>query len=121
MDILFLDDDEERCTAFLKKNANVVIVHTAMDAILALQEKYYWDYVFLDHDLGGYDDGMTVVEWIVTNRPHIGQMFIHSWNPPAADMMTNTLKNNGYPAFQEPFGKDTPDLVNLFKNPIHSW
>lgn len=87
--ILVLDDDDIRLAAFRKTliGHDVMCVTTAKEAIACL-EKDKWDYIFLDHDLGGKiyvpsgpDTGYEVAEWISKNldkRPT--NIIIHSFN-----------------------------------------
>ena len=114
MNILFLDDDEKRIDTFGKKIypdfANIVT--TASTAIQYLNSIPNWDFVFLDHDLGGEqlvdsnreDCGMEVVRWIVEHKPNIEQIIIHSWNSPAGKEMVAKLRDAGYNAEYKPFG-----------------
>jgi len=114
MNILFLDDDEKRIDTFGKKIypdfANIVT--TASTAIQYLNSIPSWDYVFLDHDLGGEqlvdsnrkDCGMEVVRWIVQHKPNIDQIVVHSWNSPAGNEMVAKLRDAGYNAEYKPFG-----------------
>ena len=114
MNILFLDDDEKRIDTFGKKIypdfANIVT--TASTAIQYLNSIPNWDYVFLDHDLGGEqlvnsnrkDCGMEVVRWIIQSRPHIKKIIVHSWNNIAAEEMVAKLKDAGYNTEYKPFG-----------------
>ena len=89
---LFLDDDPHRITIFRNTDKKAIVVMTAKDAIRQLKKVGIWDRVFLDHDLGGEafvnssrkDTGMEVVRWIVSNRPIIDSICVHSWNSSAA-------------------------------------
>jgi CheY-like chemotaxis protein len=100
MDILILEADKERHKAFLKSlvGANVVIVETAREAITKLIESS-WDYLFLDHDLGGQtmvasgkNTGYEVAEWIEQNPEcHPQNIIIHSFNPTGALKMQQAL------------------------------
>jgi len=100
MDILILEDDHERHKAFLKSliGANVVIVETVRDALTKLIESS-WDYLFLDHDLGGQtmvesglETGYEVAQFLEQNPecqpPNI---IIHSFNPTGAIKMQQAL------------------------------
>ena len=89
--VLILDDDEIRLECF-KKNLighEVVCVTTAKETIDQLANDS-WDYVFLDHDLGGQiyvqsgpGTGYEVAEWLRDNpdkKPK--NIIIHSFNEP---------------------------------------
>ena len=102
MDILILEDDHVRQEIFLRNlaDANAVIVETATDAIQRLSESR-WDYLFLDHDLGGTQlvesgpgTGYEVAEWLAENPtfqpPNI---VIHSFNPGGAENIKRGLPN----------------------------
>jgi len=100
MNILILEDDHERHKAFIKSliGANVVIVETATDAIQELSKKV-WDYLFLDHDLGGEQmvasgpgTGYEVAVWLEQypdKQPE--NIIIHSFNPTGALKMKQAL------------------------------
>ncbi len=54
------------------------------------------DQLWLDHDLGGTDDIRVVVDWLLErcvweDMPDIGEVVVHTSNPPAAEMMTRAL------------------------------
>ena len=102
MNILILEDDRSRQQIFARNliGTNPVIVATASDAIQKLSE-HDWDYLFLDHDLGGQQivesgpgTGYEVAEWLAENPdcqpPHI---IIHSFNPSGAENMKRALPN----------------------------
>ena len=115
MKILFLDDDENRIEAFKKKTSpgwDITITKTAKETIDVLKNNNSWNYVFLDHDLGGQvfvdsdreDCGMEVVRWITRNRPEIELIIVHSWNEPASKRMISDLEMAGYNVVYSPFG-----------------
>jgi CheY-like chemotaxis protein len=98
--VLVLDDDVIRLEAF-KKNLighTVTCVMTAEDAISELK-KDGWDYVFLDHDLGGQiyvpsgpGTGYEVAQWIHNNpekKPK--NVIIHSFNEPGRKNMYSLI------------------------------
>jgi len=100
MNILILEDDKERHKAFLNNLnvASVVIVDTAKEAIQKLS-KYSWDYLFLDHDLGGQQmvesgpgTGYEVALWLEQNPDkQPAKIIIHSFNPTGALKMKQAL------------------------------
>lgn len=108
---LFLDDDVTRQARARKLWPACTIVETAADCIAHLKGVQF-TLVMLDHDLGGEqfvdskreDCGMEVVRWMVANKPKVGQVVIHSFNPPAAAIMKQDLINAGYDAHYIPFG-----------------
>lgn len=114
--ILFLDDNPTRTRAFRSEVPSAVCVETAADCIKLLDERE-WDYVFLDHDLGGEewvgsdreDCGMEVVRWLIANRPQFirdlnpPKVIVHSHNHPAANEMTFKLRDAGYNVMKVPF------------------
>jgi hypothetical protein len=85
-------------------------VTTAKAAIVNLIEED-WDWVFLDHDLGGKeaadpadpDTGMEVVRWIIDNHPNIGKIIVHSLNKSAGQLMASKLHDAGYWVLWVPF------------------
>ena len=111
LNILFLDDDEERVYRAKRLWPACTVVNTAKDCIAQLQRRT-WVTVLLDHDLGGEqmvdskreDCGMEVVRWICDNRPAISEVVIHSFNTPASVAMYERLKHAGYDVHRIPFG-----------------
>jgi len=100
MRILILDDDKSRLVKFKKKffNHTTECVETAKAAINKLDAENY-DYVFLDHDLGGQvyvpsgdNTGYEVAKWLAENphkQPEV--IVIHSFNPVGAENMKRVL------------------------------
>ena len=122
MNILFLDDDLDRTKIFLLNVLNAHTVETAMECISVLQSKEEWDYVLLDHDLGGNifvdsdreDCGMEVIRWIVKNKPIIKQVVVHSFNPDASKEMILKLRDAGYDAIPVPFYLFNSEKSNIY-------
>jgi len=102
MKILILDDDQNRHKIFAQKLIGHEVVHTytAMATIAHLKNDTF-DYVFLDHDLGGKvfvesgeKTGFQVAEWLSHNVKHQPtNIIIHSFNPVGAQNMKNVLPN----------------------------
>ena len=122
--ILFLDDDRLRITAFLRVFPFAQYVETAQDCIDKLADTgTLWDVVCLDHDLGGdiYVDpkhlntGSEVVRWIQENRPEVGRFIVHSFNGGAAAEMCYDLQRSGYSAIRIPFNvKEMCSAIHVF-------
>jgi CheY-like chemotaxis protein len=102
MDILILEDDRNRQRIFIERliGTNAVIVET-VEAAIDLLSSQDWDYLFLDHDLGGEQmvpsgpgTGYEVAKWLAENPsrqpPNI---IIHSYNPAGAQNMHGVLPN----------------------------
>jgi len=108
--ILFLDDNSERCQAFLHRCPDATIVRTATDAITLLRSKP-WQEVHLDHDLnwGTYQDpsdktsGMEVVRFVLCNKPDVDEFIVHSHNEIAGPIMVTELIAAGYVTHYAPF------------------
>ena len=68
MNVLFLDDNPVRSARFRQAVPHATMVETAKECIAQIR-KEQWDWIFLDHDLGGEefvdsdrkDTGMEVV------------------------------------------------------------
>jgi len=100
MNVLILEDDVSRHKVFLQNliGTHTVIVTTASAAIQKLVEAR-WDYLFLDHDLGGTQmvasgpgTGYEVAKWLAENpirQP--ANIIIHSFNPVGAANMAQVL------------------------------
>jgi len=103
MNILILEDDHARQVTFMRNliGTNTVIVETAQDAIQKLSESA-WDYLFLDHDLGGLQmvasgpgTGYEVAVWLEEHPDRQPQnIIIHSFNPDGAQKMHQALPNS---------------------------
>lgn len=104
--ILFLDDSTERSEYIQQRwgrDNDLHITNSVRDAIEQIGSGY-WDYVFLDHDLGAYGNGMDVVNFCAKNKVNVGLFVIHSQNVPAARKMLSKLNDYRYKAVQMPFG-----------------
>ncbi len=127
MSILFLDDCPERTKVFLSSVPSAITVMTAQEAIAMLLEAANlswasWNYVFLDHDLGGKeaansadpDTGMEVVRWIIANRPKIDRIIVHTLNKSAGQQMASKLHDAGYWVLWVPFAwKYTERIIGV--------
>lgn len=111
--ILILDDDKSRHMQFSQKyrSEELTHVHTSHDCIRIL-EKHDFDYVFLDHDLGGKQmeesgpgTGYEVAEWIANNpsRKPSTMVILHSLNPVGRKNMCNVLKSAEIKVMESPF------------------
>lgn len=123
MKILFLDDDLSRRDLFSRlvnrRAHDVFICADAMAAMSCLQEMQPFDFVFLDHDLGGeaYVDtdhkntGSEVARFIVKHLPKIKRIIIHSVNSPASEHMYALLTSAGYMVEYIPWGWMKADRI----------
>ena len=108
--VLFLDDSEERIKTFKEYCPHAHIVTTAHECIRAIDSQH-WDFVYLDHDLGGEtyvdsgreDCGFEVVRHILKTKPSIKRIIVHSHNTPAAQRMADALTCAGYKTIQRWF------------------
>ena len=101
MKILVVEDAEYRISWFEKKFGKELlrIVTTADEAIKKLTHDINWDYIYLDHDLGGADlgaDGFnektgTEVAKFLSTKEFKGQIIIHSMNYYGAQSMKSYL------------------------------
>lgn len=109
MRILFLDDDENRHSAFRVNAAGCIVdhVYTAQSAIDMLSnEDIDYDVIFLDHDLNDEtnnqlnedeEDGRTVARHLATlDKYKDAQVIIHSLNAAGAEIMKDTLMQHGF-------------------------
>lgn len=114
--VLFLDDDPVRWAAFRKEVPHAVWVETASACVDMLMTRQ-WDFVFLDHDLGGkvhvdsaqQDTGMEVVRRMcahVARFHHLSpgmSVIVHSYNHPASLQMLRHLHDAEFQAARVPF------------------
>ncbi|MFA5344815.1 MAG: cyclic-phosphate processing receiver domain-containing protein [Candidatus Omnitrophota bacterium] len=127
MSILFLDDCPERTKVFRSAVPSAITVATAVDCINFLSDGenlgwVKWDWVFLDHDLGGKeaansadpDTGMEVVRWIIEHKPKIDKIIVHTLNKAAGQQMVSKLHDAGYWVLWVPFAwKYTERVMNV--------
>lgn len=105
---IFLDDSPERCRAARREKLSTV--ETAQACIDALKAGPC-GILYLDHDLGGEvyvdsnreDCGMEVVRWMVTSRPSVDAVVVHTLNHHAAAAMVDSLRDAGYHVARIPF------------------
>jgi CheY-like chemotaxis protein len=121
--VLFLEDRSKRISmAKAYFRGYEVTVATNVLECLRLMSKETWDYISLDHDLGGLDfvdpdektAGMEIVRYLEKTawppekrKPHIG---IHSTNNFAATAMQDRLRKLGFFVDRIPFNYDVIDL-----------
>lgn len=112
MNVLFLDDDPSRTAEFCSQVPSATCVSTAESCVAQLTDGCEWDYVFLDHDLGGEvfvdssvdNSGGRVARWIAATRPNIGLIVLHSLSPAGAAYMRSVLLAADYDVRVMPFG-----------------
>jgi len=102
--VFILEYNEERIAQFHKnfKNATLTIAKKSKDAIKILRKANTFDYIFLDHDLGGTEmvtsgagTGYEVAQWLSKNtlkKPKFS-LYVHSLNGPGAE---NIIAKLGY-------------------------
>ena len=102
MKILILEDDLIRMKVFNRMFHKHMITHACnSDEAIKHLDKEKFDYIFLDHDLGGrifvnsneYDTGYRVAKYIPQSINKDTDVVIHSWNPAGAKNMKNILKD----------------------------
>ena len=112
MKLLILDDDNSRHSQFLTHYVghSIKSVYTASGAIKALKKEKY-DYVFLDHDLGGQQmvksgdgTGYEVAEFIALNLEYapVREVVLHSLNPIGRKNMKDVLTRYGVSVIDAP-------------------
>jgi hypothetical protein len=128
---LILDDQQVRHTSlktFLLVNAMqpLTISHAYdVDEAAWLAEKEWFDYMFLDHDLGsapGYNerapDGVDFIKTLITLQiPKPKHIFVHSMNPIGADDMIQLLMQYKFSAWRfDVFDINSPDTIRWFRH-----
>lgn len=117
MNIFILEDNNERIEIFKKyiyklfPHCNLEISEDAKGAEVNLIKFSYWDYIFLDHDLGGeifvdsYKDntGFQVAKFIKENNIQVGNIIVHSYNFEGVKKIMSILPDVSY----YPFGPET--------------
>jgi hypothetical protein len=111
MDIFVLEDAparNERFTEMFIDHTLVICNH--VDMTLNILDNHRFEYIFLDHDLGGddpdFNNGFLVAENIMDTANNATPIIIHSFNPSGAQMMKNVLKSDAHqaPVVYAPFG-----------------
>ncbi|CAK0754070.1 hypothetical protein CCP3SC1_220026 [Gammaproteobacteria bacterium] len=111
MNILFLDDSDERWLIFNKFTQGfkrVDFITTSSGAIQLLQSEQY-DAIFLDYDLGkdgieaNEENGLKVAEWISANLSYQPKIVLHTGDLNGAEKMCHTLKQGGFKSNHTPF------------------
>lgn len=115
IEVLVLEDDNERMTTFRNYCLQHVRTETAPACIAKIQEAESINELWLDHDLGGQvyvdsnreDTGMEVVRFLVANdmKSKIKKIFAHTLNTNAGLIMAEDLCKAGYEAYYFPFTK----------------
>lgn len=87
---IWLDDEREAPEGFLRfYSSDKLIQHlrqvTRYDGILGVRSNL--EEISLDHDLGGDDTGMKVLQYLVESNTWPKVLTIHTANPPARENM----------------------------------
>jgi CheY-like chemotaxis protein len=103
MRVLVLDDDLIRQQIFARALIGHIVVHTTTveETIKCLTDQEKFDYIFLDHDLGGKQmvasgpgTGYEVAQWLVAHPEKQSEyIVVHSFNEPGRRNMINLLPN----------------------------
>jgi len=107
MNILILEDDLQRIRYFIERfgHHNLKITENATSAIDYLN-KYVFDYIFLDNDLGqGNGSGVDVASFLYNNQNNLNnkaRTIVHSWNAGATESILSKIPN----AIQAPFNTE---------------
>jgi hypothetical protein len=100
MNILILDDDSVRHEYFAERFRDHDVWHCY--DVPRFRRLYRsgrsWDVVYLDHDLGTEETGMTAVDFMVELRDERrpDRVVVHSWNPVGSKLMAATLHRWGF-------------------------
>jgi hypothetical protein len=104
MKILVLEDDTYRATFFMERfcDADLFMTEKA-DVAIEYLENNFFDYIFLDHDLGENNGCGADVAAYLSNNPENPNnettIVIHSWNVPAAKAMKGKLPRSIFAPF----------------------
>lgn len=112
MRILILEDDQSRIDEFKKRlvGKDLTITDDANEACKILSENEPFDYIFLDHDLGGQTHvksedgtGYQVAKWPAEHQDKAFIVHVHSLNPSGAKNMVSIMKDAGINVYYTPF------------------
>ena len=87
--LLFLDDlrNPSYVTECVKTQNSMTIARSSYEAIALMQKEGIPSFIYFDHDLGGDDTAMKVVNWIIEEDlnknciPSDFRFYVHSANP----------------------------------------
>lgn len=112
MNVFILEDDPERIKRFKQMliGHNLVITDVAWEANEILSQMLF-DFIFLDHDLGGEqmvdtnveNTGSTVAKHIPSTINRNVQVYVHSFNPIGAQNMLDAMRSQGVGCIYIPF------------------
>ena len=101
MRILILEDRKERQKAFRQCLIGAVVeIYETIGPVISKLKTENWDYLFLDHDLGGKafiqsggleETGWDVAVWLSKNVDRQPENIIHSFNTVGAQNMKSLL------------------------------
>lgn len=106
---IWVDDERPMPWTDGIKDINRIHAKTSAEAILWLEAwrrnnaqrdrplSYMIDEVSLDHDLGGDDTGMKVLDWMIEHEVWPQELTIHTSNPPARKQMLAAANAEGPP------------------------
>jgi hypothetical protein len=82
-------------------DAEITIARTSQQALDILAQRNDWDELWLDHDLGGDDTIMVIVDYLsekafLDEPVNVGMVYIHTSNPVGRKQMKLTLDRYGY-------------------------
>ena len=111
--ILFVDDEIKRIQKFKSFYPDCISTTGSMSAIKIIEAFLgKIDYLFLDHDLDITQEynpliikgtGIEITKYIVTHKPIIKKIIVHSCKYYGSKAMTEMLIKAGYNVWQAPF------------------
>lgn len=126
MNILFLDDDENRISTVEYYIPCVKIARSASECIHILDDTSKLEYtlISLDHDLGGHifvnseekNTGMEIVRWLYTHPVNCSLFVVHSFNAIGAENMAMGLKKLKYSVERILFNKQFYEQIGIICN-----
>ena len=126
MKILIVEDDMERMKVFrwMFEDHKLYTTDKADEAIYLIDDIRY-DYIFLDHDLGGKEagymhhmepnTGYRVCKYIPESVNKNTPILIHSWNPYGSDLMFKFLREHNCKVIRRQFGTFSIEILEEFK------
>lgn len=105
MRVLVLEDNPERLDFFRHFFPGCVTATSYPEAVSALAGPRF-DEIWLDHDIGGTENGADVAFWMATKLPRANwpdRVVVHSWSVPGSLAITQTLRRIGMPVEQRKY------------------
>ena len=104
MRVFVLEDNPERLEFFRNFSPGCVTATSYAEAVSALEGPRF-DVAWLDHDIGGTENGSDVAFWMaqMPRAKWPDKVFVHSWSVPGSLAIFMTLQRAGFEVEQRKY------------------